>query len=145
MTNSEIAAALQRWSHEPRIGERAQEALARAGRRLLFIDTSIEEHAAAGTRTDVPRVGPFVARMIRELLDGSRPLHPAVDSWPEPSRKAYDATEPARQNYIALYDDSAVAHLVTAGAPFERVINYWPLPELEAWLQRKASLGARWD
>ena len=32
------------------------------------------------------------------------------------------------------YVDIVVAHLITAGAPLERVVNYWPLPRLEAWL-----------
>jgi len=104
MTNSEIAAGLARWSHEPRLGERAQAALARAGRRLLFVDSSAEALAAAGTLTDLPRVGPFVARIIRELLDGSRPLNPATETWPDSVRMIYESTEPARLHYIALHD-----------------------------------------
>ena len=36
MTNTEIALALQRWSHDPQFGERAQTALTRAARRILI-------------------------------------------------------------------------------------------------------------
>lgn len=104
MTNSELAAALERWSHEPRLGERAQVALARAGRRLLFVDSAVEDHASAGTLTDLPRVGPFVARIIRELLDGSRPLHPATETWPDAARVTFESTEHSRAHYIALHD-----------------------------------------
>lgn len=35
------------------------------------------------------------------------------------------------------YIDIAVAHLITADVSFERVVNYWPLPRLKAWLNEK--------
>jgi putative hydrolase len=117
MTNTEIAAGLQRWSYDPRMSARAREALARAGRRLLFVDGSVEEYAAARTLTDLPRVGPFVARIIHELLDGSRPLSPEVDSWPEAARTAHEKTEASRADFIALHDARLLMQSRAASRP----------------------------
>jgi putative hydrolase len=103
-SNTELIVALARWAHAPQFGPRAQRALASAARRLLSEDSSIAGHAAGGTLTDLPRVGPFVARIIRELVDGTRPVQPSFETWPADARAAYEATENARRHFIALYD-----------------------------------------
>lgn len=104
MTNSEVALALQRWSFDPKFGEHAQTALTRAARRILMTEWSVAERAEAGTLTELPRVGPFVARVIRELLSGSRPADPPVADWPPEVRAAYDAGDLGRRHLIALRD-----------------------------------------
>lgn len=78
--------------------------MTRAARRLLVEDSSLAERAAAGTLTELRLVGPFVARFIREILDGSRPLDPPVDEWPASARGEYHSTEVGRTHFINLFD-----------------------------------------
>ncbi len=71
-------------------------------------ESSVAERAESGTLTDLPRVGPFVARVIRELLSGSRPPEPGVSSWPDELRAVYEATALGRSHFIALRDARAL-------------------------------------
>ncbi|MGH2453513.1 MAG: hypothetical protein ACRDF5_07090 [bacterium] len=116
MTNTETILALQRWSYHPGFGPYARLALARAARLLLEEESSLAERAAAGTLTELRRVGPFVARTIRELLDGTRPHAPPVEEWPAEDRAIYEATALSRDHFIAVHD----ARLLLAEAGWPR-------------------------
>jgi histidinol phosphatase-like PHP family hydrolase len=74
----------------------------RAGHRLLEEESSLADRATAGTLTELGRVGPFVARTIRELLDDSRPPIPPVEEWPAEDRALYEATHVSRDHFISV-------------------------------------------
>jgi putative hydrolase len=118
VTNSELVQALQRWSHHPGFGPYARLALTRAARRLLEEESSLAKRSTAGTLTELPRVGPFVARTIRELLHGNRPTVPPLEEWPAEDRALYEATELSRDHFIAVRD--ARQTIAEAGWPHPR-------------------------
>ncbi|HEV8353299.1 MAG TPA: PHP domain-containing protein [bacterium] len=109
MTNSEIVAALERWSYDPRFGPRAERALRRAARRLLMVDGDILSYVQTGQATDLPQVGPFVARIITELIAGTRPPVPETAEWPDEKRTLYAAAERSRGAFLSLYDAGQIA------------------------------------
>ncbi|HEV8338464.1 MAG TPA: PHP domain-containing protein [bacterium] len=115
MTNTDIIIALQRWSFDPGLGPYARVAVTRASRRLLEEESSLADRAVAGSLTELRLVGPFIARVIRELLDGSRPLTPPVEDWRGEERAMYDAAAMARDHFIAVRD--ARVSIAEAGWP----------------------------
>jgi putative hydrolase len=104
VTNSEVVLALERWAHDPRLSDHGRMALHGAARRLMREDTDLRERAESRTLTELPRVGPFTARVIRELLDGTRAPSPDADSWPAEVRVTYLSLEGSRSHFIALHD-----------------------------------------
>jgi len=104
VTNSEIVLALERWAQDPRLSDHGGTALHRAARRLMCEDTDLRERAESRMLTELPRVGPFTARVIRELLDGTRAPSPDADSWPAEVRATYLSLEGSRSHFIALHD-----------------------------------------
>ncbi len=131
MTNSEIVQALARWSHHPGFGPYARQALMRAARRLLEEESSLAGRATAGTLTKLVRVGPFVARTIRELLDGSRAALPPLEEWSAEDRALYEATDLSRDHFIAVRD--ARRSVAEAG---------WPRPSGDLQIHTAWSDGA---
>lgn len=104
MTNSDVVRALGRWSHDPSLTERGQKALRRAAMALVTGGLSLETLAREGALQTLDRVGPFTERVIRELLDGTRPAAPETAGWPEAARIEYERNAPGYDTFLAMPD-----------------------------------------
>lgn len=109
MTNTEILRALGRWSNDPGLSERAQKALRRAAMSIAILNAPLDEYERNGDLLRVRWVGPFVARVIKELMSGSRPPVPPSEQWPDVARAAYEQVASGYDTFLALYDARRIA------------------------------------
>jgi histidinol phosphatase-like PHP family hydrolase len=108
LSNSALIQALGRWSHDPTWSERGQKALRRAALSLTTLDLSIAGEAATGRLERLRWVGPFVARVLSDLLAGRRPLAPDPAAWPEAAQQAYAAVS-RYDTFLAIHDARRIA------------------------------------
>lgn len=104
VTNTDLIRALGRWSHDPSFSERAQKALRRAAISMIILDAPLDDYARNGDLLSIRWVGPFVARVVKEILSGTRPPVPPTDEWPESVRTTYELIAPGYDTFLALYD-----------------------------------------
>jgi len=104
VTNTDLIRALGRWSHDPGFSERAQKALRRAAISMIILDAPLDDYARNGDLLNIRWVGPFVARVVKEILSGTRSPVPPTDEWPESVRTTYELIAPGYDTFLALCD-----------------------------------------
>ncbi|MGH2399115.1 MAG: PHP domain-containing protein, partial [bacterium] len=76
----------------------------RAAISIITLDAPVEEYAGNGELLRIRWVGPFVARVVGEILSGARPPFPPTGEWPEAARSAYELVAPGYDTFLALHD-----------------------------------------